>query len=140
MVMIKDTLMLLTFSSLVELAVPKASIDDIDFVILWIGFIAALVGASLQVAHKNLNKPIESKEIVAIYVGAFMVTLISYASGMYWQKPIITALIASFASYMSLELFEGLKKSLLSIVRFIPDLFKDIIKSRYNLKDKEDEN
>jgi DNA integrity scanning protein DisA with diadenylate cyclase activity len=140
MAVIKDIFLLIAFSSLVELTTPKASVDDIDFVILWIGFIASIVGASLQIAYKNLKKPILLKEVFAIYVSAFMVTLISYAAGLYWQKPIITALIASFASYMSLELFEGLKTTILRIVSHLPTVFKDFFKARYNLKDNEDEN
>jgi len=113
----------------------KIEHDDIDFVLIFVALVCSIVGSSVQVVHTNLERGISSKEIWAIYVTGVMVAILSYIVGMS-QTLIYAALIAVFGSYLSLDLFRGVKRSILAIVSIFPDVFREYLKQKLNLKDK----
>ena len=91
-----------------------------------------------QLAHKNLEHDITRKEILAVYVSAFMVAFMGYAGQMYSGETLLSAVSTVFASYMSLELFDGLKKAVSSIIKRIPNAFWELMYYKYERRKRED--
>ncbi len=111
----------------------KIEHDDIDLVLIFIALVCSMVGSSVQVVHTNLERGISTKEIVAIYVTGVMIALLAYIVGMS-QTLIYAALIAVFGSYLSLSLFKSIKKAVVAIINILPDVFKEYLRQKLNIK------
>ena len=109
--------------------------DEIDLIYVVVALVCSFVGSSVQITHKTLRRVVHNKEIVAVYVTGIMISIMAYFVGVQTEKVMYVALIAVFASYMSLDLFAGLKKAILAIVAILPDAFRQYIKYKMGLKD-----
>lgn len=110
----------------------------VNLTLCFVFLVCAVVGSSTQLAHKNLDHDISRKEVIAVYVTAFMVAIMGYAGQMYSGETLISAVATVFASYMSLELFDGLKKAVSGIINRIPSVFWEIMYYKYERRRKDD--
>lgn len=113
---------------------------DYDLVLVMVAIVTAVVGSTVQISHKNLEKAILKREVFAIYTTSMMVAIISYFLGVWTEKLVVTALVSSVASYMSLELFETIKKAILTITNGLPSLWEGYWRSKYKIKDDDRDN
>ena len=112
--------------------------ENINVTLVFVFLVCAMVGSSTQLAHKNLDHDIGKKEILAVYVSAFMVAFMGYAGQMYSGETLLSAVCTVFASYMSLELFDGLKKAINGIIMRIPNVFWELMYYKYERRRKDD--
>lgn len=103
---------------------------DIDLVLVVVALVTSAIGSSTQITHKNLKKSISIKEISAIYTTGVMVALMAYFLGVWQNNLVIAALASVFGSYMSLDLFEGMKKAVIGILGVFPKAFEMYVKSK----------
>lgn len=112
---------------------------DFDLVLILVALVTSAVGSTVQISHKNLEKNILKKEVFAIYSTSIMVAIISYFLGVWTNKVFVTALVSTIGSYMSLELLKSIEGAVKGILNIAPELFKMFVKSKFNLKDDDDE-
>lgn len=111
-------------------AIYRNLVNDIelDFTLVIIAIVTSLVGSTMQITHKNLDmkkkgmKNITSVEIYAIYVTGVVFGMISYLVGHEQKNLLYAMIIGVFGSYMSLDLFKGIRIAVLAIVKQLPEI------------------
>jgi type II secretory pathway component PulF len=98
---------------------------DLELVILLIAFVCALCGALLQ--YVEVPKLNNTKEKLRIVAAVPVITILSWGLGVWLNKWWLTAIIATLGGFMSLDLLNGLKSSLLKIVAYLPEVLKNKI-------------
>ncbi|NNE33222.1 MAG: hypothetical protein HKN40_12725 [Winogradskyella sp.] len=117
--------------------------ETIDLVLMVVAATTSFFGSTLQIAHKNLaqkknHKPLIYKiEVFAIYVTGITFGIIAYFVGDKYQEILYTMLIGIFGSYMSLDIFRGLKVAVVVLLKKLPDAIIQYYLNSKNDREKE---
>lgn len=112
--------------------------EPLDLTLLVVAAVTCILGSTMQISHKNLDqkkkhKPLIYKtEVLAIYITGIVIGMIAYMIGHKHKEIVYTMLIGVFGSYMSLDLFHGLRVAMIALLKKLPDA---IIQYYLNIKD-----
>ena len=113
---------------------------SLDVVAVVVSFSAAIVGSSLQLSEKQMIKQLTKAEIVYVYIAGTVIAILSHGVW-YWKENFwylgVTAVIFS---YMSLDILPAIRKAILKIVAFLPDIFRTYLLSKLNTPNEKKDN
>ena len=98
--------------------------SNIDPVLLLVAFVCSMTGSATKAAKDNEVKAIKKSRLISIFASGFVTTIFGYGVGEYFGKVIYAAGVSALLAYMGTDLLEGIKKAVLKIISFLPEIAK----------------
>lgn len=123
--MIKYTIFLLCFAASINVLDEVTHNRDVDLMLLFISGICTLCGAFFQMIE--MPEETNIKEYLKIFFSIPIISVVAWGIGFSLSKWYFSSIIGVIGGYLSIELLRGLKRLLMKVIEYLPEVIKKYI-------------